>query len=180
MATNIEIKARAPHFARTLALAESLSGAGAVTLQQEDVFFKVPRGRLKLRILAPDRGELIFYQREDTAGPKQSDYHVHTMTDPASLRTCLTAALGTIATVRKQRRLLHVGQTRIHLDAVEGLGEFIELEVVLHAEQPSSEGIAIANRLMQQLGIAEADLVDVAYIDLLLRAHAALAARMQP
>jgi predicted adenylyl cyclase CyaB len=177
MATNIEIKARARHFSRTLTLAQSLSQGDAVILSQEDIFYKVPRGRLKLRILAADRGELIFYQREDKVGPKQSDYQIHATSDPASLNVALAGSLGTIATVRKRRRLFMVGQTRVHLDEVEGLGQFIELEVVMRADQPAEDGMQIANRLMQQLEIEDADLVDVAYVDLLLGAKDRVAAK---
>ncbi len=60
-----------------------------------------------------------------------------------------------------------MGQTRIHLDRVDGLGDFVELEVVLRPDQEQREGIAIAHELMRRLGIAEDQLVKVAYIDLL-------------
>ncbi len=55
---------------------------------------------------------------------------------------------------------------RIHLDIVEGLGEFVELEVVLGADQSVQEGKTIAERLMASLGISSDDLVEGAYLDL--------------
>ena len=71
------------------------------------------------------------------------------------------------ATVRKQRAVFLLGQTRIHLDRVDGLGSFVELEVVLRDEQSVSDGYTIAMSLLQALSIAEADLIAHAYVDLL-------------
>ncbi|MCY1209149.1 hypothetical protein D9M72_207930 [compost metagenome] len=74
--------------------------------------------------------------------------------------------------MRKQRRLFLVGRTRVHLDRVEGLGEFLELEVVLQEGEPAEAGVAEAHALMARLGVAERQLVQGAYVDLL-RAQAA-------
>jgi predicted adenylyl cyclase CyaB len=70
--------------------------------------------------------------------------------------------------VRKQRALFLAGQTRIHLDEVEGLGSFVELEVVLQAHQSHADGVQIARGLMAKLEIQDSDLVEQGYIDLLL------------
>ncbi|MDT4826636.1 cyaB: putative adenylyl cyclase CyaB [compost metagenome] len=74
--------------------------------------------------------------------------------------------------MRKQRRLFLVGRTRVHLDRVEGLGEFLELEVVLQDGEPAEAGVAEAHALMARLGVAEDQLMQGAYVDLL-RAQAA-------
>ena len=81
----------------------------------------------------------------NTAGPKRSDYLIVETSDPSTLKATLTAALGVRGVVRKTRRLYLVGQTRVHLDEVEGLGQFMELEVVLRPEQSNAEGQAIAD-----------------------------------
>ena len=94
------------------------------------------------------------------------------MPDAASMRELLGRCLGTKAVVAKSRELFLIGRTRIHLDTVEGLGSFVELEVVLAAGQNDAEGEQIASALMTQLGILEADLVDQAYVDLLQRRRA--------
>jgi predicted adenylyl cyclase CyaB len=83
------------------------------------------------------------------------------------LKALLALALGTSSVVRKVRTLYLHGQTRIHLDEVEGLGDFVELEVVLQEGQSEADGQAIARRLMRRLGIQPADLVEGAYMDLL-------------
>lgn len=167
MATNIEIKARINDLTTLKTRAEALSDTQVRSLPQEDTFFHVANGRLKLRVTAGEKGQLIYYERDDTAGPKRSDYTIFTTADPESLKGLLAAALGVRGVVRKQRWLYWVDNTRIHLDEVEGLGTFLELEVVLTSEQSAGEGRLIAEKLMAQLGVEPADLIDGAYIDLL-------------
>jgi predicted adenylyl cyclase CyaB len=166
--SNIEVKARAPDFEKLKAGAEELSGGPGRLIEQEDVFFRAPKGRLKLRILSPSQGELIAYERDDDKGPKSSDYSIVPTSDPALLKSTLSRALDVRGTVRKKRLLYLVGQTRIHLDEVEDLGRFVELEVVLQQGQSPEEGTGIAQDLMGQLGIRAEDLEEGAYIDLLM------------
>jgi predicted adenylyl cyclase CyaB len=167
MPSNIEIKARVTDLAQIRAGIEPLADGPAETLDQEDIFFAAPAGRLKLRILGRGQGELIHYHRSDIAGPKTSHSTIAPTTDPEALRAILSSALGVLGVVRKRRWLYMVGQTRVHLDRVEGLGEFVELEVVLRPDQAEKDGIIIAGDLMARLGIAGGQLVNVAYIDLI-------------
>jgi predicted adenylyl cyclase CyaB len=172
MPTNIEIKARARDPERQFRLARVLAERDAERLQQEDIFFAAPHGRLKLRLL-DGRAELIAYVRADGAAPRRSEYEVYPVIDPAALRDVLTAALGIRGRVRKTRHLLRIGQTRVHFDDVEELGFFIELEVVLQPGQDPKQGAGLAAELMARLEIAAEDLEAVSYIDLLERAGAA-------
>ncbi len=167
MPANIEIKARVAHFDSLRRRAESLSGAPCQVIPQEDIFFNVPHGRLKLRIFSPESAQLIFYHRPDQGGPKRSEYHLTPSSDPAGLKDVLARAYGIRGVVRKTRYLYLSGQTRIHLDDVAGLGHFVELEVVLRDSQSTAEGQAIAAALMQQLDIRPEDLLEGAYMDLL-------------
>ena len=84
---------------------------------------------MQLRSLEANTGQLIFYNRPDTSSPKLSDYHVAPVGDVERTKTVLSLALGLIGCVRKVRTLYIVVQSRIHLDRVEGLGEFVEFEV---------------------------------------------------
>jgi len=163
---NVEIKAPAMDLAAIEEKAAKLADQGPTVLEQEDVFFHCPHGRLKLRRL-PGRAELIAYERPNDAGPKESRYVVYPTTDPDGLQTALSMALGIRGVVRKRRTLYLIGPTRVHLDRVEGLGDFVELEVVLAENQGIGNGFVTARRLMAELGIAESELVDRAYIDLL-------------
>ena len=167
MPSNIEIKARLADPGRQRAIATRLSGGEPTVLHQRDTFFPCAHGRLKLRELSTTRGELIFYTRPDTAGAKQSNYSLSSTSEPAALQQVLTAALGTKQVVTKTRWLFLVGQTRIHLDEVADLGWFLELEVVLRDGQDAGEGHRIARELMDALEIADGDLIEGAYADLL-------------
>jgi predicted adenylyl cyclase CyaB len=167
MPSNIEIKARVSDFARKCALAEKLSGAPPQIIAQRDTFFPCAHGRLKLRQLSENEGQLIAYSRPDTTASKQSDYLICSTAAPALLLQTLSTALGASTVVAKKRSLYLVGQTRIHIDDVEGLGTFLELEVVLTPGQPAEEGHAIASEIMHALEVREADLISGAYADLL-------------
>lgn len=166
MPSNIEIKARARNFEEARARAEKLSDVPMQVIPQEDTFFHTPQGRLKLRVLA-DHAELIYYTRPDQDGPKRSDYHITRSSDPVNLKRVLELAYGIRGVVRKTRYLYLVGPTRVHLDEVEGLGHFMELEVVMQEGQSDAEGQAIAEGLMSALGVESSDLIDGAYMDLL-------------
>lgn len=167
MATNVEVKARVRNWQELRQRAASLSQSPVEEIRQRDVFFGTARGRLKLRVLAADRGQLVYYERPDAAGPKLSHYLIAETADPSSLEAVLSTFLGVRGVVSKVRLLYLVGNTRIHLDRVEGLGDFVELEAVLSPGQPVAEGEQIVSHLLAELGIGEDELIDVAYIDLL-------------
>ena len=167
MPRNVEIKARVHDAAQLRARAQSIADSGPIEIQQDDTFFACPNGRLKLRIFSESQGELIFYRRDNSPNPKESQYVITPTATPHQLRETLVLALGERGRIRKQRTLFLVGQTRIHLDNVEGLGRFLELEVVLADGETVAQGVAIAHRIMQQLGVSEKDLIDRAYVDLL-------------
>jgi predicted adenylyl cyclase CyaB len=167
MPANIEIKARVKDFYGLKKRAESLSDKPVQVISQEDTFFVIPEGRLKLRVLSADYAQLVWYARADDTGPKRSNYQIYETHDPDNLKTTLSLALGVRGVVRKVRYLYMAGQTRIHLDDVEGLGYFMELEVVMRKGQSDAEGQAIAEQLMEKLDIESGDLLDVAYMDMI-------------
>ena len=169
MATNVEIKAQIRNWEQTQQIAVSLSDAPCRVIPQRDIFFHTPRGRLKLRVLAPERGQLIYYERSDATGPRESNYMISETAHPDSLEQVLSVALGVRGVVRKTRYLYMVGHTRVHLDQVEGLGSFLELETVLEPGQTVEQGQQIVSQLMAKLGVRGTELIDVAYVDLIER-----------
>jgi predicted adenylyl cyclase CyaB len=169
MPSNIEIKAILKDRAAAERIASRLSDAAPETIHQEDFFFGSERARLKLRILAADRGELIRYERTNAADARRSDYLIARTTDPQALLDILTATLCRTGVVKKIRTLYIVGQTRIHLDQVEGLGDFLELEVVLQSGQSDADGKRIAAALLSEFGIEQPQMLAEAYVDLLAR-----------
>ena len=167
MARNVEIKARIENINSIFSKAASLADKGPVEILQDDTFFACPNGRLKLRAFSSEKGELIFYRRSDQSGPKESFYVISPANSPDTLREALSLAYGQAGRVRKNRTLFLVGRTRIHLDRVEALGDFLELEVVLADGENLETGEAIAQDLMEKLGIQPDQLIDGAYVDLL-------------
>ncbi|WP_368161719.1 class IV adenylate cyclase [Aeromonas sp. R5-3] len=172
MPRNIEIKAKIESIELLLTKALAIADQGPVEIEQDDTFFRCDAGRLKLRTLSPSAGELIFYRRADQQGPKESFYQLTPTHEPDRLRETLSLAWGQIGRVQKKRTLLLVGRTRIHLDRVQGLGHFLELEVVLEEDEPLEVGMQEANDIMALLGVEPSRLIEGAYLDLLLRQQA--------
>jgi adenylate cyclase, class 2 len=168
---NLELKARDRDPARSLEACHGLGAQDQGTLTQRDTYFEVPRGRLKLRE-EPDAATLIAYERPDLAGTKESRYRLVDVPEPAELREALASVLGITVVVTKSRRLfIHEG-VRIHLDRVEGLGDFIEFEgVVVEGEDPA-RFTSLLDGLRGSLGIRDEDLLRESYSDLLRAARA--------
>lgn len=168
MARNVEIKARIESVAALTHRVAALADEGPVEIAQDDTFFNCVTGRLKLRAFSNDCGELIFYRRVNQLGPKESFYIRSPTSSPETLRESLSLAYGQIGRIRKYRTLFLAGRTRIHLDRVEGLGHFLELEVVLVDGESPDAGVREAHRLMDRLGIDTSQLIEGAYLDLLI------------
>ncbi len=172
MPANIEVKARVPVVAILEDRLGALAGEPAANVTQEDVFFAVPKGRLKLRRESNQSGEFIYYQRADESGPKYSAYFRSRPDDLAETEDELRRLFGAKAIVRKTRRLYWVEGARIHLDEVDGLGSFVEIEVPVR-DDGEHRARAQAAHLMKLLGIDDEDLVSEAYEDLLTSAQVA-------
>lgn len=167
MARNVELKARILSLEALLPKAAALATEGPFHIQQDDTFFHCERGRLKLRDFLDGSGELIFYRRPDQAGPKESFYVRSTTSTPAALRDSLELAYGQAGRVIKRRTVYLIGRTRLHLDQVQELGEFLELEVVLTDGESTEAGTNEAREIMDRLGIQRDQLIGAAYVDLL-------------
>lgn len=167
MPRNVEIKAHVESIDKLLPRVQVIADSGPTEIVQDDTFFSCPKGRLKLRAFSETAGELIFYQRPDQTGPKESFYVISPTASPDTLREALSLAYGQCGRVRKHRTLFLVGRTRVHLDRVEGLGDFLELEVVLADGETTESGIKIAHELLARLGISSQQLIEGAYVDLL-------------
>ena len=167
MARNVEIKARIERVEALAPRAAALADGGPIEIVQDDTFFTCPHGRLKLRAFSATDGQLIFYRRSDQAGPKESFFLISPTSSPDTLREALTLAYGQAGRVRKHRTLYLGGRTRIHLDRVQDLGDFLELEVVMQDGEPAEAGVTIAHDLLAKLGVAPDQLIEQAYVDLL-------------
>lgn len=161
----MEIKAKARSWNQQLAQAAKLSSSREL-LSQEDVFFLVTRGRLKLRKFNNGEAQLIFYQRSNQKDPKLSGYEIVPVDNPSGMENLLDKSLGKQQVIRKDGTVFMCGQTRIHFDEVEDLGEFIELEVVMKPDQSEEEAKTIAQKIMEKLGIQSEDLIENSYADM--------------
>ena len=167
MARNVEIKARIADLSLIQARLVELNYQATQQLHQTDTFFTVPKGRLKLREFGDDTGELIYYERSDQPKAKLSEYERIPCDSPTAMREALSKALGIRGVVKKRREVVLVGRTRIHLDLVEDLGSFVELEHVLDDGEKLAAGERMVQDLMDELGILDSALVSGAYIDLM-------------
>jgi len=163
----VEIKARC----RDLDHARSLiQGWGATLLGREhqtDTFYNVPDGRLKLRVSSAER-LLIGYRRPDQAGPKHCLVDLCPAEHPEMLDAALSARLGVRVVVHKDRERWLLGNVKFHLDCVENLGKFVEIEILGKRGKESVESLReVCEDYMRRLEIAPEDLVETAYADLL-------------
>ncbi len=168
MRENLEAKWRVSNLQKFREKAENAGALFQWSRTQRDVFFTVPRGRLKLRIVDGVPGELIAYFRPDRAGVRSSQYVVVRVEEPHSLLTALSSTVGVLAEVRKRRTFLLWRNVRVHLDSVEGLGAFVELESVVDGKTSRSVALANFEELASKLGLDPVAAVGEAYVDLLL------------
>jgi predicted adenylyl cyclase CyaB len=163
---NIEIKARCDDLDRARRIARELGATLLGVVHQADTYFRVAQGRLKLREVSSGQAQLIYYRRPDERGPKVSDYEVLPVAEAEGLRQVLAEALGVKAQVHKRREILLLEDVRIHLDEVEGLGSFIELEVVVGEGETEAGCVTQAEELLRAFGVRASDLVSGSYADL--------------
>jgi predicted adenylyl cyclase CyaB len=163
---NLEAKFKLDDLERAMKQAESIGYRFKATLLQCDTFFRVPAGKLKLR----EEGSsawLILYGRQDSRNLQLSSYEIVPIAEPDKFREMMTRALGTIATVKKTRILMMRDHIRLHLDRVEGLGEFGEIEAVL-GEHADAEGSRPAvDELLRVLDVSPAHLIEKSYFEIL-------------
>ena len=168
---NIEIKARLEDRARVERQLEALGAKKMWTRRQEDTFYRVPQlgsmpSWLKLREAEDSPPELIAYRRAPAhGGPHASDYELIVVKDAAAWKRLFSRVLPEDKVVKKTRTLWLYESTRIHLDSVEGLGEFLELETLVHG--PPDVARAETLRIMEILHLSEEDCLTGAYRDLL-------------
>jgi homotetrameric cytidine deaminase len=162
---NVELKALDPDPARTLERALALGAEDHGVIVQRDTYFHVREGRLKLREEEPGGAHLIAYSRPDAAAVRVSSYRVVPVPDPDGLRAALADTDGVDVVVEKRRRLLLWETVRIHLDEVEGLGSFLELEAVAEPDSDLAREQRQVAQLREALQIGDDALREGSYAD---------------
>lgn len=166
--TNIEIKARTDRHGEIREILKSKNADFKGTDNQTDTYFKVNSGRLKIRE-GNIENQLIYYLRENTENPKQSNVILY-KTDPgSSLKQILKQSLGILTVVEKEREIYFIGNVKFHLDYIKGLGTFVEIEAIdtdgtIGKEKLSEQ----CNYYLDLLQIPHEDLISDSYSDLLI------------
>lgn len=170
VARNVEFKAVDPDPDATLVAARALGAEDRGLLRQRDTYFRVPTGRLKLRVEDGRGAQLIRYVRSDAlAQARESHYRLVAAPDPDGLRAALGDAYGVRVDVVKARRLLVHDGVRIHLDRVEGLPEaYLEVEAVDGDDAPGASAEVRCEAVRAALGVERERIVPGSYADLLL------------
>jgi homotetrameric cytidine deaminase len=164
---NVELKATDADPDATLERALAAGARDQGVLVQRDTYFGAPRGRLKLREETPGEAHLIAYERADEARARTSAYRIAGVPVPGELKDALGAALGVTQVVSKRRRLLLWESVRIHLDDVDGLGRFVELEAVAEADSDLKREHEQVRMLREVLGIEDGAIQTGTYADAL-------------
>ena len=178
MPKNLEFKARCESLDTLQPRLADLKATHRETIHQVDTYFHSPTGRLKLREIA-EIGDswLIYYERPNQHTSRYSQYQFCEIAEPAVLKSLLAAAVGIKAIVKKQRALWMFNNTRIHLDTVEGLGQFVELETIesppltgeIHYQvQTEAETVAEHQHVKTTLALDTMEPIAVSYSDLIL------------
>ena len=166
---NVEIKAKSNNQDKIREILKSNNAEFKGVDYQIDTYFKVNSGRLKLRE-GKIKNHLIHYQRENKEGPKQSTVTLFKSEPKSSLKEILTKALGILVVVGKKREIYFVDNVKFHIDIVENLGTFVEIEAI------DKDGNIGKDKLLEQcqfflnlLEISQEELICVSYSDLLLQ-----------
>jgi predicted adenylyl cyclase CyaB len=167
MPQNLELKASIASARRMIRIARNLRARYGGLLHQKDIYYRVPQGRLKLRIFNNSSSELIYYHRPDNKRSRFSRYYVVPIADVKLAETLCAAAFGRKTTIEKKRRLFLYKNARIHIDSVKNLGEFLEFEVVV--KYGKQQARILLDFLRNRFGIRRSALVAGSYSDLLLR-----------
>lgn len=168
---NIEIKARCADASFIRSFLKEQQAYFKGTDVQTDTYFNVSNGRLKLRQGAIENS-LIFYKRENIAGPKLSEVQLFPVEQNSDLlKQALTNANGIKVVVKKKREIWFIDNVKFHIDEVEGLGSFVEIEAI---DKDGSLGMEKIREqcayYLQQFRLSEKDLLTHSYSDLLMNA----------
>ena len=167
MPVNIEFKAHCAHPEYVRNLLQKMGATFAGTDEQIDTYFNVSTGRLKLR-RGNIENNLIYYERSDANRPRRSDVRLVRVTEPSILLGVLSHALGVHCVVAKRREIYFHDETKIHLDSLPTIGNFVEVEVISSLESPNEEEMQKTCRSwMRKLNITANDLVSASYADMI-------------
>ena len=164
---NIEIKARCYNQEEIREILKSKGAEFKGIDNQIDTYFNVNNGRLKLRV-GNIENSLIYYNRANKSGPKQSNVTLFKYDKKSSLKGLLVNSLGVLVVVDKQREIYFIDNVKFHLDKVEHLGNFVEIEAISNKYMGKEKLLKQCNEYMELFNIDKKDLIAESYSDMLL------------
>jgi len=164
---NLEVKAKFKDLGKLKSLLVELGAKKTETMHQVDTYFRVPKGRLKLRELTKTSAYLIYYERGESKMERWSNYYRYDVRNPGEFRDFFTKALGVNIVVDKRRILYMYKNARIHVDSVKKLGTFMEIEV--EVKKGDKQAKCLMKELLDHLKIPKSDFIKKSYSDLLAR-----------
>ncbi len=166
---NVEIKARTN---KTDSIRKFLQAQNADFKgidEQTDTYFNVLNGRLKLR-QGNIENNLIYYNRSNNSGPKESNFDLLKIDEANELREILTKAIGIKVVVKKRREIYFIDNVKFHLDSLAGLGNFVEIEASNKNHDVTREKLyQQCNYYIEEFQVKDEDLINVSYSDLLIK-----------
>ena len=165
MPKNLEIKCKYASLPKARKIAHRIGATAKGTLAQTDTYFKVKSGRLKLREIDGREFELIYYQRPNKRTSRYSDYTIIAVKDPRPVKALFASLLGISTIVSKKRTLFLFKNARIHIDAVRGLGTFMEFEVIVKFGKRQAK--TLMDDLMSEFEIGKKELLAGSYSDMI-------------
>jgi len=165
LGSNLEIKCRLDNFRFVKKRISEIKEIVFLREKQFDVYYKVKKGRLKLRIINDERGNLIFYERKEKTSKRISNYLISETKSFKELDEILRSQFGVLAIVHKERDIYLDNNIRIHLDSVKGLGKFLEIEIIYENPIKAKKQM---EQLIAALGLNEKDFIKASYSDLLI------------
>ena len=166
---NVEIKASCKNLEKIRQVLNDLNARSVGTDLQTDTYFNVNTGRLKLRE-GNIENNLIYYDRENKPGPKNSNFQLLKISDPDALKTILTNSMGIKMVVKKVREIYFIDNVKFHLDYLEELGSFVEIEASnLYADFDNEQLLEQCNFYIKEFGILDADMIHDSYSDMMIR-----------
>ena len=168
MHRNIEIKAKCSNPQKVRIILEELDAEYMGLDHQIDTYFEVNSGRLKLRE-GNIENVLVYYQRSNQTGPKDSNIILYRSEPRSSLKKLLSASCRILVIVDKQRHIYFIENVKFHIDEVKNLGSFCEIEAIdLTGKIGREKLLQQCEQYMKLLGINNQDLISYSYSDLLL------------
>ena len=166
MPSNLELKAHWENSETAIEKAKSIGASFSKVMKQTDTYYKISSCKLKLREITGEKSELIYYDRQGEE-KWQSDYLIAEVKDSRNHKKILEMLFDVLVVVKKKRTLYLLENARIHIDEVDGLGSFIEFEVIIGESE--DQALKLLNRLKDYFAVPEDALIKTSYSDLLLK-----------